>query len=241
MLVGDIGDNEGVRSSVRLLSVPVGRGERQVAPTAYDVVYADGPQDAETLLVQPRTGRVLIVTKGLLGGRILAPDGDPDAELDPDGVTEMSPVGEAIALATDGAFFPDGRHFVVRNYGGAALYTYPGLEQVAQLDLPEQQQGEGIAVDERGRVYLSSEGAGSDVLRLSLPPRVQRLLTPPSSPSSTSKPPLVREQPTFSGPQWPWLAAGIALLLIVVSGAVLVGLAVVLVLRRAGGRRSSRG
>ena len=72
VLVGDIGDNAGVRDSVRLLRVPVGRGDRHVTPTTYDVVYPDGAQDAETLLVHPVTGRVLIVTKGVFGGKVMA-------------------------------------------------------------------------------------------------------------------------------------------------------------------------
>ena len=54
-----------------------------------------------------------------------------------------------LPIATDGAFFPDGRHLVVRDYGRAVVYAFPVLEAVAEVDLPEQQQGEGIAVDAR--------------------------------------------------------------------------------------------
>jgi hypothetical protein len=53
---------------------------------------------------------------------------------------------------------------------GAAVYTYPGFDKVAEFRLPVQDQGEGIAVGDDGRVYLSSEGELSDVLVMDLPP-----------------------------------------------------------------------
>ena len=64
LVVADIGDNDAVRDRVQLLTLPdpaVGAVERRV------LRYADGPQDAEALLVHPRTGQTLVVTKGLFG------------------------------------------------------------------------------------------------------------------------------------------------------------------------------
>ena len=46
--VGDIGDNGAARSSISVTRVPVGRGERSGTYPTYDLVYADGPRDAET-------------------------------------------------------------------------------------------------------------------------------------------------------------------------------------------------
>jgi hypothetical protein len=71
-----------------------------------------------------------------------------------------------MAFVTDGAFFPDGRHYVLRGYGSAEVYTYPGNERVASFRLPAQRQGEGIAVDSDGWVHVSSEGQHSRVLRV---------------------------------------------------------------------------
>ena len=70
----------------------------------------------------------------------------------------MRELGGILPIATDGAFFPDGRHLVLRDYGRRPIYTLPGLEEVGELDLPAQQQGEAIAVDDDGRVYVTSEG-----------------------------------------------------------------------------------
>ena len=50
--------------------------------------------------------------------------------------TGCAELGAVLPLATDGAFFPDGRHLVLRNYGQAVIYAFPSLEPVADLDLP---------------------------------------------------------------------------------------------------------
>ena len=70
--VGDIGDNAAARDDVTVTRVPVGRGDRSVAGEAFDLVYPDGPHDAEALLAHPRTGRLFVVTKGVLGGTVYA-------------------------------------------------------------------------------------------------------------------------------------------------------------------------
>ncbi len=195
--VGDIGDNAAARDSVTVARVPVGRGDLEVAVPTYELVYPDGARDAETLLMDPQ-GRLLVVTKGLLGGEVLrAP-----VRLDPDGPNLLRRVGTAVGVATDGAFFPDGRHLVVRTYTGATIYDYPGLEAVASFDLPAQNQGEGIAVAADGSVFVSTEGSGTPVLRVRVPARVQTVLAgpPTGSPSSPTGPPTATtaEPPTTS-------------------------------------------
>ncbi|MFB9312853.1 hypothetical protein [Nocardioides plantarum] len=223
--VADTGDNLEQRDTVSVTRVPVGRGDRDVRGevTTYELVYPDGPADAETLLVQPSSGRLVVVTKGVFGGDVLlAP-----ARLDPDRPNRMRLIGSARAIATDGSFWPDGRHLIVRGYSSATVYTWPALAQVARFTLPEQQQGEGIAVDEDGVVLISSEGARSDVLRVRLPRVVARAVrpapptstptsSPSSAPSSTTDPGSRQARPpsgsssSSSGdrPVWPWAVGG---------------------------------
>lgn len=226
VLVGDIGDNQAVREPVRLLQVPIGRGDRTVEPTTYDITYPDGPQDAEALLVHPTERRVLVASKGLMSGVLYAA---PD-ELSTTGPNRLRPLADVPGMVTDGAFFPDGRHFVLRTYSRAVFYTYPGLEDVGDVVLPDQQQGEGIAVDERGRVLISSEGQQQPVLQVRLPRDLQRALEPPgpsASPEATPTDPptdgaaVPQEEPAPDRPVWPWLLGGAF------------GLAVIVVLLRA--------
>lgn len=230
--VGDIGDNDAERASVSVARVRVGRGDTQDDPAAvYELVYPDGPRDAETLLVDPE-GRLLIVTKGLLGGQFLR----SEVSLDRDRPNPMTTVGVALPIATDGAFFPDGRHLVVRGYGSAVVYAYPSLEEVADFALPAQEQGEGIAVDASGAVFVSSEGERSDVLRVRLPRSVQRAVEPQTSSRSRApspSPATVVEPPPPPTPDGGQAGVGVASgPTIVLAGlAASAGLALLLTLR----------
>lgn len=214
--VGDIGDNAEERASVSVTRVPVGRGDRDVrgeVPT-YELVYPGGARDAETLLVDP-DGRLVVVTKGIFGAEVLrAP-----ARLDPDRPNRMRLVGNARAIATDGAFWPDGRHVVVRGYTSATVYTWPGLAVVDRFDLPDQPQGEGITVDEDGVVLVSSEGSRTDVLRVRLPRPVARAVaplppatespSPDSGPAATPAPSeAVDEVGVGERAAWPYVVGG---------------------------------
>ncbi len=211
--VGDIGDNLQARRTVTVSRVGVGRGDREVRAASYELSYGDGAQDAETLLTDPVTGRLHVVTKSGFGRVYAAPE-----KLDADGVNRLTPVGEVLGIATDGAFFPDGRHVIIRNYNQAAIYTWPELDRVALLDLPDQQQGEGVAVRADGEVLLSSEGQDAEVLRVELPDDVRADMAATSTSPSDSPP----EAPQTGHDDvinrtvwWPWALGGVAGIVIV--------------------------
>lgn len=233
VLVGDTGDNSASRSSVTLLRVPLERQQRVVEPDVFEVTYPSGPRDAETLLVHPITQQVFIASKELFGGVLYA----APRKLSTEQPNELTAFGSILPIATDGAFFPDGKHLIIRDYGRAAIYTFPALDRIATVTLPDQQQGEGLAVDADGTVFVSTEGQFSAVLRVDLPPDVRDLVSPPvnqpddqpvdqlvdqpaTTPTATpspesSGPPLVsreaRELPeavTADRPSWVWFLVG---------------------------------
>jgi len=216
--VGDIGDNRGLRDSVRVAEVPVGPGERDVRAVSYELVYPDGGRDAESLLVHPTTGRLYVATKEIFGGVLYA----APEELDPDRPNQLTEVGPVLSIASDAAFFPDGRHLVVRSYDQAVVYGFPSLQPVADLELPEQDQGEGLAVTADGDLLLSTEGQYADVLRFPLPADVHAALAEPT-PTPADPPRTVsredRELPETTETQrspWPWFLGGFAGLGIIV-------------------------
>ncbi|MFC5731077.1 MULTISPECIES: hypothetical protein [Nocardioides] len=221
--VGDIGDNANRRERIQIARVPFGPGDSEVEAQTFDLVYPDGSHDAETLLTHPRSGQVFVVAKAFIGRLYAAPE-----QLDEGRVNRLTAVDEVLGIATDGAFFPDGRHLVLRNYTQAAVYTWPALDRVALIDLPSQPQGEGIAVSEEGEVLISSEGQGTDVLRVALPEEVRAQVASGAPPASSAAPSeesstAATPAPTDAGESapverdwWPWALGAVAGLVIVV-------------------------
>lgn len=171
--VADIGDNAGERIRLEVTQVPLDGSPT----TSFKLAYPGGASnDAETLLVHPRTGRLYVVTKSPLGGRVFA----APARLTPDKSNVMTELGGVRGLITDGSFWPDGDHLLLRGYGRAFLYAFPSLKIRGSFELPSQPQGEGLAIDPDGAIYLSSEGVGTAVWRLRLPPDLVESLDEPA-------------------------------------------------------------
>lgn len=180
--VGDIGDNAAGRSSVSLYAVRPGGGEAR----RIELTYPGGPRDAETLLVHPVTGRAYVVSKTVFGGTVYAvPAAGPGG---PGGPLRLRRFAQVPGLVTDGAFFPDGRHVLLRGYGGATVYTFPGFVPRGTVVLPPQRQGEAVAIGAGGRILLSSEGLHAPVLEVRLPPELAAEVDPtqPSRPVEPS-------------------------------------------------------
>lgn len=163
--VGDIGDNRHVRDSVEVLRVPVGPEDVAVDPDAYELVYPDGPRDAEALVRHPLTGQLFVITKGVFAGTVYA----APLRLRSDRPNRLAEVGEAPGMVTDATFLPGGGGVVMRTYSTAHLAAYPSWQPVTSWELPQQEQGEGIALAMR-ELLVSSEGARSQVLKVALPP-----------------------------------------------------------------------
>ena len=175
---GDTGDNRANRDDVQVYRLEPRDGDHP--GTRYDLAYPDGSHDAETLLVQPRTQRVFVVSKSAFGGTVYAAPRD----LSTHGTNRLRPFARVGGLVTDGTYFPDGKHVLLRTYGTATVYTFPGFEPTGTVTLPSQPQGEGISVSATGRVLVSSEGTRAQVLQVRLPAR----LTAPHAPVSTTGP-----------------------------------------------------
>lgn len=170
--VADVGDNARERSDLTLHRVRLSDGATQT----YPVAYADGrARDAESLVALP-SGRLAVIEKGLLGGQVFrsAPS------LVEGEVNVLAPVGRVREVATDAAYDPGSGRVLVRGYASMGAYDLPDWDEVASVALPEQPQGEALAVDGDG-VLLGSEGVGTTVWRVPVP-------EPAPRPASTSPP-----------------------------------------------------
>lgn len=199
--LADIGDNDRQRASVQLYRVDeptVAGGRCQVGqPDVWQLRYPDGAHDAESLIVQPGTGRAYLVTKELLGhSEVFAIPPTPSARVQE--LTEIgdlqfhltntpggpNPVGQL--TATGASMSADGRLLAVRTYTDAYLWPVADGDVAAALRavptilaLPAQPQGEGIAVD-ADSLLIDSEKVGSTVYSVPIP---AARMTPAAGPS----------------------------------------------------------
>lgn len=166
LFLGDIGDNFEERADVSVFrfAEPDTIADRTVEATWYRFTYPDGPHDAEALLVHPRTGRLMVATKGFGGaGLYRAPRDLVPSDV---GTNELVRVAGVPPLVTDGAYLPDGR-FALRTYSSVFVYDRPG-HLVGSGPLPPQPQGESLAADDR-RLLAGSEGERSAVYAVAVP------------------------------------------------------------------------
>ncbi|GAB6900496.1 hypothetical protein [Kineosporia succinea] len=194
--VGDIGDNNGVHDYVRIAIIeePSALADTTVSPVrVLRLTYPGGARDAETLMADPSTGRLYVVSKTLFGSEVYAvptslwPSGRGSSK-----ITRMKKVASTGAsFVTDGAFLPDG-NIVLRGYGNVSVVESPRdadggrLRTLASAALPDQEQGESIAVMD-GYALVGSEGADQPVLRVNIP--AYETATPTPSPTSSAASP----------------------------------------------------
>lgn len=168
LYVADIGDNEGVRRSVDLYAIDQpSRGDVSVSPVRHRVRYSGGPRDAESLISDAVDGSFYIASKAVLGGELYRLDDLREGE-----VTLARPVDDMAVpgLATDADVLPERGGVVLRTYSDAYVFAVPGWDLLATVELPEQRQGETVAVIDGGpRIYAGTEGLPSDLIGVDLP------------------------------------------------------------------------
>ena len=189
--LADIGDNRRKRRGIVVYEVaePGASATGAVAVrTRWTLTYPDGPHDAETLIVDPETGRPVIVTKDTADGasrayRVRASGSgvlEPLAGLDVRALPRGSLASPAWSL-TAGATSPDRRRVVLRSYLAAwAWATAPGeplsttlARPPERLNLPLGGQAEALSFTRDGSgLWTTSEGAGAPLtlFPLSSPP-----------------------------------------------------------------------
>lgn len=195
LYLGDIGDNDQKRATVQVYRVPeppVDPARRNVeAATApavrYDFRYPEGPQNAESLLVHPVTGRIYLVTKDASLSYVYA----APVRLTPGKTHTLQKIGaidfgklpspaESLSerlkrlLATGAAFSRDGKRIIVRSYLEAYEWNVSNGDVAAALKkaptrigLTATSQGEAITyVGNSYNLLITSEGKGSPVYEL---------------------------------------------------------------------------
>ena len=189
LFIGDIGDNRSSWPSVTIYRVlepdvaPDGTGGSLEAERI-DLAYPGGPADAEALLVDPRTGDLVVLTKEDGFSRVLVA---PAEALTPGATVAMTEAGTFTvpraasrafglpgSLVTGADVSPDGAVVLVRTYRSILAFTRPdGAPLAAAFDAPpcevpqvEELQGEAVAFAADGQGYVTiAEGPHQPVHR----------------------------------------------------------------------------
>jgi hypothetical protein len=171
LYVGDIGDNGAQRPEVAVYRFgEPGPGITSVAAERIALRYPDGAHDAEALLVDPRSGAIVIVTKDVGGesGVYAATSGGNLRKR----ATLRLGLGQ---LVTAGDVSGDGRTIALRTYDRAFVWTRNGGESlaralvrapcVADAELLDEGQGESLALTRDGRAFYTVPEGQQPVLR----------------------------------------------------------------------------
>lgn len=164
--IADTGDNLANRQDQALYSLPEpGPGDRSVMATRYPVTYPGGAShNVESLLINPRNG------DKYLGGKQGAKSPLFRVTVAGTSATAVRVKGAVMpAIATDGAFTPDGEFAVVRSYFAMTVYDAKTWQVVRSTVLPLQRQGETLVVEPAGTsVLIGSEGTSAQLVRVAL-------------------------------------------------------------------------
>lgn len=174
LYIADIGDNDRARRSITIYRIPEPQPQDTASPQAdvFTAVYPDGAHDAEALFVS--ADDLFIVTKDqnavvyrfpkpLSGGAAMKLERVSELPLRRVTDAETSPDGATVAIRTNDA---------VVFYRTADLASAKPQGTTVSLRTLKEPQGEGVAVDANGLVYLTGEGprAGTlNTLRCTLP------------------------------------------------------------------------
>ncbi len=167
LYAGDIGDNHKVRASVkvhRLVEPAVGSGSSSTPDfDTIELFYPDGPHNAETLLVDPWDGSLLIVTKAAGGtAQLFSTEnfgpGNHSRQLVHRGSVNIS------ETATAGDISRDGFSLLIRGYGGLygwsrsvnePLWSALSAQSGCRVNSVGEPQGEAVGFLADGSGYLT--------------------------------------------------------------------------------------
>jgi hypothetical protein len=168
LYIGDIGDNRGEHPEIIVYRVPEPRlgaaallEPMTIGPAeAIRLTYPDGARDAETLLLDPLTRDIYIISKRELRSKVYRA-AFPQSTTQRTEMKRVATMPWGFAVAGDVS--PDGGRVIVRGMFNASLWVRPAGEPVwrafsgkqIQLPLIDEPQGEGICFDNRGAGYFT--------------------------------------------------------------------------------------
>ncbi|MFU7559315.1 hypothetical protein [Stieleria sp. JC731] len=185
LLIADVGDNDNRRDSVSLylLDEPDPQSDSKVTPyLRIKVSYANGSQNCESITVDVSNRKIYLLGKSAFVAtfhEIPLPEPKLNTEADGDGLPTIRLETKAIRnipipMATGMALNPTTgdlwicsylNGYQVKKSSGADLFTRLG-QMPTIVELPKLKQIEAIAVDDSGRIWVSTEGQPAMIQRI---------------------------------------------------------------------------
>jgi hypothetical protein len=190
LYIGDIGNNEGKRPDPKVYRVkepvvtPQGAGSSRKNPLITDqsdavaFKYPDGWHNAETLMVQPKTDDIYVLTKRLDGPSLvfkIKPQFGQSAPVVAERVAELALPAVPNGLLTGGAISQDGSRVILCDYSAGyelqlgASNNFDDVWKNAPIpvDLGDRKQGEAVTFTPDGRsIVATSERKNSPVIEV---------------------------------------------------------------------------
>ena len=190
LYIGDVGNNEGKRPDPRIYRVkePVvsadGAASSKKNPLATEQAdvalfkYPDGVHNAETMMVQPQTGDVYVLTKRVDGPSTVfkvRPQFGTPTPLQAERLGEVSLPAVPNGLLTGGAVAPDASRVVLCDYsagyelklGGSKNFDDVWKQKPVPIDLGDRKQGEAVTFTPDSRsIVATSEKRNSPVIEV---------------------------------------------------------------------------
>lgn len=189
--VGEIGDNKDKHNEQRVYRVAEPRiGDADAGSSKQNPLqtaaaesiafrYPDRPQDAETLMVHPKTGDIYVLTKRVSepsGVYRIKPDFAEGKTVTAEKLGELAVPSIPNGLLTGGAISPDGSRVIVCDYSNAYELVLPngasGFDEMWKqrplvVELGDRKQGEAVSYSSDGSsVLATSERKNSPVIEV---------------------------------------------------------------------------
>ncbi|GAA1585381.1 MULTISPECIES: hypothetical protein [Kribbella] len=189
LYVADIGDSKQSRDQVEIYTIPEPESlqDANVKYHQYDFKYPDGAHDAETLLVDPGTSQLYVVTKSSQGaGTIYSAPASPTRQ----GTNDLTKLAAApTGVITDGTFLPDGQRVVLRTSTDLATVAWGDNPNAIARSAALPGEGGSVALGGTdGTVVFAADGNSPGVYELAVPAKAATGGTKTPSASATPKP-----------------------------------------------------
>ncbi|HUR99684.1 MAG TPA: hypothetical protein VMZ26_16580 [Pyrinomonadaceae bacterium] len=187
LYIGDIGNNRLERTELKVYRVKeptlsntstasTKKNPMQTEPAeAITFKYSDTPHNAETLLVQPKTGDLYVLTKGLEGPSSIfkfGPQFGSGPTIVASKIGEVSVPSVPNGLLTGGAISPDSSRVILCDYSSGYELKLAAAESFDEIwksrpvpvDVGERKQGEAVTFSPDGKeIFATSEKKNAEI------------------------------------------------------------------------------